>query len=262
MELNEQAARLEPNELEVLAAEYRLRQVPSTDRTFSIPFADLVDQDKVAAYLAGVKGIFGTSSETAAASLFAKRYAYLTVAAALYAMSRLNKGLDYTLENGWIESVYDKQLWLPEGRLMDWRVIEPAPGQRSGWRERVLGQLFAGNVSLVWRALAKTARISKSVLWENTATIVYALYEKNYPEGATPEQLERIRDDYRYLLQEAPGHLFGEKRNPFQQFNTPKRVTAVSDDLIRVRTTCCLKYVVSDKPDSYCRTCPKRHHGR
>ncbi|MDY7992852.1 hypothetical protein UY286_18805 [Paenibacillus polymyxa] len=69
---------LDDQEMQALAAEYRLTWEPSTDRTFSMPFTDLLDPSKSLNYLQGVRGIFETDSETATVSLFAKRYAYLT----------------------------------------------------------------------------------------------------------------------------------------------------------------------------------------
>lgn len=249
---------LEPDQFQALAADYRLTREASADRAFSIPFSDLLDPEQSLNYFRGVSGIFKTDSQTAAVSLFAKRYAFLVIAANLYAMSRFNKGLNLELANGWIESSYQGEAWLPKARLNDWQVSEPSGMQREEWRDEVLERMFAGNLSRVWTAVSQTVKISKAVLWENTAIYVYWLYEKKFAEGADPEQKRRMEEDYRYLLHDAPPRIFGESRNPLKQFDSPKVLRSGYEKPLRVRKTCCLYYITSDEPADYCSTCPKR----
>ncbi|MGO4949824.1 MULTISPECIES: IucA/IucC family C-terminal-domain containing protein [Paenibacillus] len=260
MKPNATATWLNDQEMQSLAAEYRLTWEPSTDRTFSMPFTDLLDPSKSLNYLQGVSSIFETDSQTATVSLFAKRYAYLILASGLYAMSRFNKGLNYEITNGTIESSYQGEAWLPKARLTDWQTTSPEADQRGKWRDQVIEQMFAGNLAKVWQSLSKATRISRSVLWENTAIYVYWLYENKFAEGATPEEKQRVEEDFHYLIRDASAHLFGESRNPLKQFNTPKRATAASDTPIRVRTTCCFYYLAADDPQDYCSTCPKLKH--
>lgn len=249
---------LQPEQYQVLADGYRLTQDVTEDRTYCLPFTDLLDPDKSQAYLQKVGQIYETDSSVAAVSMFAKRYAYLVIAANLYALSYFNKGYNLELENGEIESVYLGGAWLPKARLMDWTMTEPAAGRRAEWRDEVLERMFAGNLSRVWSALAKLAKVPKSILWENTAIYVYWLYEKNFGKEATLEQKQRLEEDYHYLLHAAPAHLFGEKRNPLMQFNSPKVMRSGYEKPIRVRKTCCFYYVTSDKQEDYCSSCPKR----
>ncbi|GIO41308.1 IucA/IucC family C-terminal-domain containing protein [Paenibacillus apis] len=249
---------LQPEQYQVLADSYRLTQDVTEDRTYCLPFTDLLDPDKSQAYLQKVGQIYETDSSVAPVSMFAKRYAYLVIAANLYALSYFNKGYNLELENGEIESVYLGGAWLPKARLMDWTMTEPAAGRRAEWRDEVLERMFAGNLSRVWSALAKLVKVPKSILWENTAIYVYWLYEKNFGKDATLEQKQRLEEDYHYLLHDAPAHLFGEKRNPLMQFNGPKVVRSGYKKPIRVRKTCCFYYVTSDKQEDYCSSCPKR----
>ncbi|WP_178019152.1 IucA/IucC family C-terminal-domain containing protein [uncultured Paenibacillus sp.] len=255
---NATATWLEPEQFQALAADYRLTREPSADRTFSIPFTDLLNPEQSLAYFHGVSGIFETDSQTAAVSLFAKRYAFLVIAANLYAISHFNKGLNLELENGWIESSYQGKAWLPKARLHDWQVSEPLDMRREEWRDRLFERMFAGNLSRVWTAVSQTAKISKVVLWENTAIYVYWLYEKKFAEGADAEQKRRMEKDYHYLLHDAPPRLFGESRNPLKQFDSPKVYRNGYEKPLRVRKTCCFYYITSDEPADYCSTCPKR----
>ncbi|WP_256760514.1 IucA/IucC family C-terminal-domain containing protein [Cohnella sp. WQ 127256] len=249
-----------PEEVDVLVQDYRLMLEPSSDRRFSMPAIDLLNKEKSLEYLAGVSSIFESSSHVATVSLFAKRYSYLIIASSLYAMSVFNKGIDYSIANCHIESYYQGQAWLPRVRLADWPVSQPTEGNRKEWRDQIIHNIFAENIAKAWLSLSKMAPISKAVLWENTAIYVYWLYENKFGEGVSADQNSRVQEDFEYLLNEAPAHLFGENKNPFARFNSPKKATLASDVPIRIRQTCCYYYLASDEPEDYCPTCPKIKH--
>ncbi|WP_440116616.1 IucA/IucC family C-terminal-domain containing protein [Paenibacillus sp. QZ-Y1] len=251
---------LDEQEMQTLIAEYRLTQEPFGDEGLSMPFTDLLNPSISLPFLERVKDIYETESDTAAVSLFAKRYAYLVIASGLYAMSRFNKGLNVEITNGFMEAIYKGEAWLPKARLKNWQVTSPEAGAREVWRDQIIAQMFAENLAKVWQSLSTATRTSRAVLWENTAIYVYWLYENQFAEAATPEEKSRIEADFHYLLHDAPAHLFGESRNPLKQFNSPKRVTAVSDTSIRVRKTCCFYYLAAEDPDDFCPTCPKLKH--
>ncbi|QGQ99117.1 hypothetical protein EHS13_31680 [Paenibacillus psychroresistens] len=249
-----------PQEMDQLVKDYRLTLEPSLERRFSISAIDLLDKDKCLDYLDKVSSIFEASTEAATASLFAKRYSFLTIASSLYAMSSFSKGMDYSIGNCHIESIYKGQAWLPKVRLSNMQVSQPDEGNRNEWRDQVIRSIFAENIDKAWRSISKSAHISKAILWENTAIYVYWLYENTFREGASDDQLLRIQNDFEYLINDAPAHLFGEKTNPLAKFNTPKQVTLASAEPIRIRKTCCYYYQASDEPEDYCPTCPKIKH--
>ncbi|WP_239617992.1 IucA/IucC family C-terminal-domain containing protein [Cohnella mopanensis] len=263
MEENEDKAMalaFSPEEIEVLIKDYRLAIEPSSDGKFSMPATDMLNKIKCSAYLEGVAGIFESSSPLATASLFAKRYSYLIIASSLYAMSALNKGMDYAIDNCHIESNYQGQAWLPKARLTNRHVSQPAEGRRAEWRDGIIRNVFADNLAKAWDSLSKSVPISKAVLWENTAIYVYWLYENKFGVGASADQRSRIQEDFEYLINEAPAHLFGESKNPLTRFNSCKVTTLASDEPIRIRKTCCFYYLASDEPEDYCPTCPKIKH--
>ncbi|WPP43514.1 IucA/IucC family C-terminal-domain containing protein [Paenibacillus hunanensis] len=252
---------LDEHELDMLQQSYRLATSPSEHRELSINCKDLLDPELAMPFLQKVGAFWETDSMTATVSLFAKRYAYLTIAAGLYAMSRYNKGLDLSLANSSLESYLQGEAWLPKALLVNQETSSPSAGRRDEWRDEIVQQMFAGNLAPVWAALSKMAGVSQAVLWENTAIYVYWLYENQFADGASEEERQQIEADYRYLVHEAPAHLFAQRSNPLKKFDSPKRTTAVSDTPIRVRKTCCLYYLAADEPDDYCPTCPKLKHG-
>lgn len=247
-------------EIDTLVKDYRLALEPSEDRWYSMPATDLLDKDKSLAYMDKVASIFEATSNVANASLFAKRYSFLIIASSLYSMSRYDKCLDYSIENCHVESFHQGEFWLPKVRLAEWNVTMPGKGGRDEWREQVIRNVFADNLAKAWRALSKSASISISVLWENTAIYVYWLYENKFMEGADAELKERLQADYDYLRSEAPAHLFGLTKNPLAKFDSPKVVSCASDHPIRIRKTCCYYYQASDESNDYCSSCPKRQH--
>lgn len=236
-------------ELDCLTSEFRLTTFRSSDLRLSISSIDLLDEAKCVDYLDKITDLIQSPSRKVTASQFAKRYSFLTIAPSLYAVTMLNKGLDFSVENCHVESTFlDNNTWLPKVRLTDGNVTLPSEGNRDVWRDQVIKSIFAGNISKVWHSVSKAANIPISILWENTAIYVYWLYEK------------RIEDhvDFQYLLNEAPASLFGEAKNPLTRFNSPKCEFPSSNQPVRIRKTCCYYYEVSPDQQSYCKTCPRR----
>jgi ferric iron reductase protein FhuF len=246
---NSMLSSFKTEELECLSTDFRLTTTISTDSRFSISSIDLLNEVKCSEYLDKITGLFKSPSRMVTASQFAKRYSFLTIAPSLYAMTMLNKGLDFSVENCHVESTFrDDSTWLPKVRLNDQIVSLPEVGGRNEWRNQVVKNIFAGNISKVWHSVSKAANIPISILWENTAIYVYWLYEKRI--GG--------HEDFQFLLNEAPASLFGEKRNPLTRFNSPKCEIPTSDQPVRVRKTCCYYYEVSPDKKTYCSSCPRK----
>jgi len=192
------------------------------------------------------------------ASLFSKRYAFLLVSPGLYAMTMFNKGLDLSVGNCRVESGYRDEAWIPNLRLTEVRVTQPASGHRCEWRDGVIQGIFAGHLAKIWRAVSAAARIPLSILWENTAVYVYALYERRIAEEADGERRFRMQEDFEYLVRDAPAVLFGEEHNPLARYYLPTGSVASSvagsDKPVRIRKTCCFYYKVGS---DYCPACPK-----
>jgi len=253
---SETQSSFEREELELLSTHFRLTKHASLDRALSLPSIELTNPEVCKTYLKQAADVFQTTNLAAAASQFSKRYAYLTMSAGLYAMTMYDKGLDYSIENCHMESVYRDGSWLPEVRLVDWSVTKPTSENRERWRDRIVRSIYADNIAKVWRSMSEAAKIPIAILWENMAISVYWLYEKRMVEGATALQKERILEDYSYLVRHAPAELFGEKENPLIKFDSPKIITSSSELPIRKRKTCCLLYKIPGRNDDYCMTCP------
>lgn len=246
---------LSAEETSVLLREYRLAIEPAVDATYSLYAKNLLDNEQALDYLQKIAHFFQSPSILVTASLFAKRYSVLTIASAFYAMSRYDKGLHCRIENMWVEAEYSKP-WLPTIRLID-RTVSIPTEDREKWRDEVLREIFANNLAKVWQSLAKISKIPKTILWENTAIYVNWLYETKIGEGASEQEKARIQEDYHYIVNLAPGSIFGERKNPLTNYCGPKVTILESEQPVRLRKTCCFYYHTSDEANDYCISCPK-----
>lgn len=242
-------------ELEYLREHLRVTTQRGGNSIISIPVHDLIQLDSCREYLTHLTTLFDSPSLMVTASQLSKRYTFLAVLPALYAMSVYNKGLDLTVKNCFIESCFRNENWLPQLCLSNWQVSEPGVDRHS-WREQVVHTIFAENIAKAWRTLSKCTGISPAILWENTAVYVYWLYETKLAniEGPLRKQVE---DDFRYLIQGAPASFFGETFQPLARFYTNKRRTSFSEEPLRMRKTCCLYYQLNAEGEC-CTGCPKK----
>ncbi|MBO0958956.1 siderophore-iron reductase FhuF [Neobacillus sp. MM2021_6] len=220
----------------------------------SVSVAKLLDESFLKDYLKKLAETLGAPNEKVAASIFIKRYAFIAVMA-LYAMTAWNKKLNVSLENVEMELPIQGENWLPSLTLMDSAVEElDASENRSEWRDRILKDLFAKNIYPIIAQMEKTVRISKLILWENIAIYIFWLYESEWKDSENAN----VRDDFRYLLLEAEGQLFGDYHlNPLHKYFTEKTYVEERDEEIRIRKTCCFTYQLP--AGKRCKTCPCTH---
>lgn len=253
---------LTPEQIHYLADEYHLTTDGRSFPASPVPVAHLLDPARCAAYLDRVGSAIQSPSRAITASAVSKRYAYLTVAPALYAMSIYNKGLDFLIGNCSLQSpVGANDHWLPGVSLIGTgaalRVSEPVAGERHEWRDEILRRLFAGNIAPLYRTLSNTASIPLPILWENAAVRLYPVYDDPHEQ---PEEIEEVtarkRDDFEYLIHTAPASIFGEKKNPLAQLYSKTKKKRYETKSVRIRATCCLYYKVGSSDGSTCLNCP------
>lgn len=238
--------------MDKLAAEKQLEKYrfnPSLKQSFQV--AALLDEAFLKEFLKNLAHTLGAPSEKVAASIFIKRYAFLAVMS-LYAMTALNKKLDVSLDNVEMESAEQGKDWLPGISLKDVAVQDWDGSDRSEWRASVFKDLFANNIYPLISQLEKTIGISKLILWENIAVYLFWLYETELKEN------EQVAGDFRYLVSEAKGRLFGRYNlNPLQKYFTKKTYLEEWDSEVRLRKTCCFTYQLP--AGKRCKTCPCTH---
>ncbi|AJE53066.1 ferric iron reductase [Paenibacillus jamilae] len=225
---------------------------PSEDNVRIIALSQLHEEAACREYLSWLQEYIGAPDMRVAASMLAKRIGYLWIAPLLTAMTVHHQHVSFRLDNSFL---YHPTLTANEGGThfpllaMNGLRAEALTGDREVWREKVVKEMFALHLAPLLKTLAAIAPLSMSILWENIMIRIVPLYT---PEVDNAEQeSQHIQADFSYLTQEAPGHLFGVKRNPFTRFTKNKdSIPAVKSK----RTTCCFYYQMSGE---YCRKCPK-----
>ena len=250
-------SRFEPAELVDLASQFRLTFDAAQTAADSLPCADLLASVTCAAYLDRLSETLQSPSRLVTASMFSKRYVFLSAVPVLYALSAFDKGLQFSLENTALEQPADKSGgWSPGLRVAKWRVTEPAADSRDAWRSEIIASLFAKSLAPLWRVLAEVADIPLAILWENTAVRLFSLYEKRLAQLGCAQTRERAERDFLYVVADASGTCFGEAKNPLLRFYRPQSAHPASGKPVRIRQTCCFYYRVS-ADGSFCTNCPK-----
>ncbi len=234
-----------------LQAMFRLRSLGQADRR-SVPGEAMRDAQTCRAILERVMPLIGAPDMAVAASLFAKRVAFLASGNVLYAMSVFDKGLPLSLNSCRLEYAHDDGLW-SSSLPVEVTATGYAPGARDAWREAIVSTLFRNFFAPLWQSLSQVSGLPQHILWENTAVRVYSLYQGRM-EGLTVEQGKRQREDFAWLLDGADSSLFGLPWNPLKRFRRPLQRSAAGN-MVRFRRTCCF-YYKTVQPVEYCHNCP------
>jgi len=243
---------LKQHEIQYLSEHFRFSPKAMIKQKGSVHAADLLDLDKCRSYLDDVSDIIQSPCRIVSASQFSKKYSYLIIVPGLYTLTVFNKGLNLSIENVHVVSLSADQKWLPSIHLLKQHVMHTEGKIREQWRNEVFKTIFSQNLSRMWNLLSHVVNISPAVLWENTAIYVYWLYEKRMEQESNPQVRLRIKEDFNYLLYEAPSTLFGEPENPLKKYFVKKS----NNQDIRTRKTCCYYYRLTSHKE-YCSTCPR-----
>lgn len=247
--------KLTPAEQETLKG-FRVCFKNGKDDDLSIEVNELFDKHTLEDYIDKLQKELQAPNRRVTASLFSKRYAFLHVAAPLYSFSVLNKIIDVSGDNLFIKSSKSSENWLPEIYLENQKVLSPSTiEERKQCREELLKKIF-NNLNTLWNNLASVGKISKQILWENTSIYIFWLYETLLVETESAEIINRIKDDFHFILFKAEGTLFGDyQNNPLTKFYHQKSL--INGEAVRVRKTCCFSFEL-DKEATMCKTCPRK----
>ncbi|CAM4257284.1 ferric iron reductase protein FhuF [Paenibacillus endophyticus] len=221
--------------------------------------SELLDRDKCESYLDQLAAEIGSPSRRVTASMLAKRYAFLTVAPVLYAMTVMDKGLELAPSHCRLVSPSDSEYLQSHSRfphlsLDGWNVTEPEAGKRAEWRDQVMRQLFEEHLTPLFHSLSIVGQVPRAVLWENAMVRIIPLYEDGLEDEEDPFILMRLHDDFKFITEKASPSLFGERRNPLKMFIRGKSTDQTGKQAAYKRKTCCFYDEMSPE---CCRACPK-----
>ncbi|MGE8078717.1 siderophore-iron reductase FhuF [Peribacillus loiseleuriae] len=225
-----------------------------TDSSLSVQIKDLLHESALKKYLEIVGSRIQAPNDKVTASLFVKRYAFLSVIY-LYAMSAWNEKLSISYENVSIETDDNETLWLPSFRLATLKT-ETFEEDRDKWRKNCLESLFKEHFLPLIDCLARTTKVSKLILWENIAVYIYWLYETVLVEEGVQEAIKnRAQDDFQFIVFQDSADMFGnDLKNPLTRYYNERIYIEELGKEVRPRKTCCLSYLTINK--QRCQTCP------
>jgi ferric iron reductase protein FhuF len=228
------------------------------DEPLAIDSSKLLDDALCLETLHKIMPELGAPNLKVTASLVIKRMAFLTLAPVLYAMSGFDKGLDASIENSVFEYPLDNKIWQSKMPLKNTSVsvLERSDKEgRAAWRHEILSKVFSGHLTLLVEQFYRLTKVSRRILWENVAVRVFSIYEQRILASVIEEKRATAEADYAYLLDKNTTQLFGLNENPLTVFYRDKEFTALSDNPVRVRRTCCFYYQATEPP-VYCGSCP------
>lgn len=195
-----------------------------------ISLDELLNQDKLLKIVKDYADYLETESMAISASLFFKRYAVVTAAAALDY---------YGLQNG-------RQNWLQHAKFdvksFTLNIQETTVQMDEDWRK----VLFIDHLLPMCQILSKECKMPSRILWENVAVRLNAVLKR----GVSHYTDEAIQKQFEALNAIQPNWLV-EQTNPLAQY-------IVHPNEEKVRKTCCRYYQLTKKEDGmpYCLVCP------
>ncbi|MGM7700238.1 IucA/IucC family C-terminal-domain containing protein [Pseudalkalibacillus sp. Hm43] len=245
---------LMPNQIQFLQENYRLATLKSSDQTV-LPSEDLMHACGVEHFInRQLTPLLNAPNGMVSASQFSKRYAFLVTAPFFASLTLFNQILNVGPKNTSVQPDPEKGFFLPRLALKDEGTTEAGLDRKEAVH-RALEMMFKNHLKPVWETLNKVTCVPMPVLWENTATYFYWLYETNFYSHELGLPANKIEEDFQLIL-DAPGECFGETDNPLKKFHYDKQQLVKNDPPIRVRKTCCFYYEVNEERN-FCKTCPK-----
>lgn len=212
-----------------------------------------MDESTLRVELLWIQQTMEAANLRAAASMLAKRYSFVAVAA-LYSFIVFQKKINASTGNVLLHTEDAETMWLPKVFISEIETIEVTEGNRKILLDELLDELFAHQIEPIWSALRKVTKISKLTLWENVAVYIHWLYDLLLAN----EEIDNVEVQkvLQYVLEEAEGHQFGSyHHNPLARYSPLPQYVEKQKQEVRVRQTCCLSYQTGAK-ETYCRTCP------
>ncbi|MFZ7823374.1 IucA/IucC family C-terminal-domain containing protein [Priestia sp. 40] len=215
--------------------------------------ASCMDESKVKVQLLWIQETMEAASLRAAASMLAKRYSFVVVAA-LYSFIVFQKKINASTKNVSLHTEEVETVWLPKVFISEIETTEVTEDNREILLDELLDELFAHQIEPIWSVLRKVTKISKLTLWENVAVYIHWLDDLLLAN----EEIDnvQVQKNLRYVLEEAEGRHFGSyHHNPLARYSSSPQYIEKQKQEIRGRQTCCLSYQTGAK-ETYCRTCP------
>lgn len=218
-------------------------------------FVELTKPETIRSLMETYAGILKASDITPAATYFASWLRGMSITAQLL-MSVHDAALDWSIQN-WTLLVSER-----DGRMsfafhpVDAAIVSAPSTDRAAWRDNLMNEFYSTTLRPLIDAVSGATGVHSVQLWALMASGMY--YYREHQLGVLGEGssgFSQVEADYRYVMQEMKGEVFGRSRNPlavkFRLVENPRN----KQEKIPLKASCCLAYLTEGH--GYCYTCPK-----
>ncbi|OZM56628.1 hypothetical protein CIB95_10410 [Lottiidibacillus patelloidae] len=208
-------------------------------------------------YLEKVSNELSIDSLQATASVLVKRLSFPFIGY-LYMLTVHDKRIAIQAENTFLVDRYLNKMWMPDFHLKDISFVSIDGNDRNSSFRLSIEMFFKEVFYPLIEKTYRLTKLSKWIMWENIAVYVYWLYDDLQGRETLVHRLDQLKDDFEILLN-AQGQMFGNvHQNPLKKMYNKKVFVEEYNKEIRPRTTCCFSYLMNNRNQSFCSTCPKK----
>jgi ferric iron reductase protein FhuF len=220
------------------------------DRDWTVPAMDLLDDEKLEAFLTRYEEFMDCPDRQTAASRWSYHIKDTLLYMPLYALARWNLFVNVSLENVTFSRFPEVERaghrW---GMVLPEDVILETDANRESLREVVGQKMLEESFKPIYEKLSMVGNVSPRLLWQNLAHVLYLRYPAWIEDHENPEIKENFRKDYDWLKNLPPEQY--EPADPFRQTFEEMHETEDATGT-PIRPGCCLNYRI----EHYCPECP------
>lgn len=236
--------------------QFGLYTTPPEGTLYSFSALELTDDEVMSAFIQCYGPRMKALDHKAVAAYFANWLA--NVAFSLqYSLSIHQAALDINLSNLWVHLVPSDGYCRIAFSIKEW-VIEQAPSDqmnREVWLNDIFTRFYHDTTRPLLRLMSEISGLAISEVWGQLPT-KFNYYMETFEKKINDcNELTRLSEDYRYLVNDLPAEVFGLSRNPFRV--TVRKIEDLADpgQTIQMRNRCCYYYLTDG--GAYCYSCPR-----
>lgn len=236
--------------------QFDLYVTPPEETLYSFSGLELNSEENMRAFIQCYGPLMHALEDKAVAAYFANWLA--NVAFSLqYSVSICHSALDINLSNLMFHLVPSDRYCRITFSLKEWVFVQSPIDQkeREVWRKDILTRFYRDTAGPLLSLMSQISGLSIGEVWGQLPTKFNYYVEAFEKKINDCKKLTRLKEDYRYLVNDLPPEVFGLSYNPFRV--TVRKIEDLADPekTISMRNRCC--YYYSTVGGNYCYSCPR-----
>ncbi|WP_078552365.1 (2Fe-2S)-binding protein [Bacillus alkalicellulosilyticus] len=240
----------------LLEEAFYLRITDHPHKVFALSLRELQDGTRLDEFIEYYGTIQKATTRQVVSTYFFKFYGWF-FSGVQSVMSLNHSELQIELDNIELQVFYNKEYdyYGLCFKLMDASERSVSKGDREKWRSQYQASIFTKNVVPLIECFAKQTNIRERELWGQFVIGVYYGHDK-LVSSLTCQQKSGVVDDFLFTTKRIPAEVFKLQKNPLDIEFTMIESLTNSDELVRMKPSCCL-YYLTDGAKGKCYTCPR-----